>query len=474
MDDVRSRSQVGFDLLALRGARSLVAWPGFPVVFQAGALAAVVALVAVGLGVGPGLSAGQLLTLRKTNLTTLVVWGLWWPGMIAVAIAFGRAWCTVCPMELVSRAGDAVARRLAWPRLRLGRLLRAGWVVVALYLALQLLVAGLSIHRVPHYTAILLLALGGVALVTGLVFRAPRSFCRCFCPAGALLSVYGRLTPVQLEMRDPSLCKRCPTKDCVRAQNRHRLDGRSCPSLLRPFDRQAADGCVTCFQCAKVCPHGNVGYGLVSAAAPIRRKALLRPSEAAFVMVALGFVFHELAGEVSWVDDAFHAVPRGLAQIAPSVPLGWAEALWFLMLFPLVVWAAIAVLGRVAGCRGGLGPLLLAAATGAAPVVAVAHLAKAVAKLTSWGVYLPLALRDPHGLDTLSQVADGSLAAPAALLGLTAVGAASLALIPIAAWWALRRAWLMPAASIAAARVGSAAAAALFSAALAAWTWPVP
>ena len=41
------------------------------------------------------------------------------------------------------------------------------------------------------------------ALVTGLVFRQPRSFCKAFCPSGALLSVYGRYNPVQLEARDP-------------------------------------------------------------------------------------------------------------------------------------------------------------------------------------------------------------------------------------------------------------------------------
>jgi polyferredoxin len=463
--------RVKLDLLALRPLRWLWRSPAFPVALQALAFAAVVALVAIGFGVGAGRSPDELMTLRKTNLTTLVVWGLWWPGMIAVALAFGRAWCTVCPMELANRIGDAVARKVGWPRARLGKLLRAGWMIVILYLVLQLLVAGVSMHRVPHYTAILLLVLLGGALVTGLVFRQPRSFCKAFCPAGALLSVYGRYTPLQLEARDPSVCERCPTKDCVRNENRYRFDKRSCPSLLRPFHRDASDGCVLCLQCAKVCPYDNMGVGLVSADAPVRRKALLKPYEAAFVMVALGFVAHEVIGEVKWLDSVFHFVPERLAALAPAVSFGWFEALWFLVLFPLIVWGAIAGVGYLAGHRTGLRSLLLAAATGAAPVVAVAHLAKAAAKIASWGGFLPLSLSDPQGLHTLERLGDGSLSAPVAMVGLTVLGWVMLASILIIAWKAWRWARQIPAEAVAAARAGLVGALLLFSSVVVVWGW---
>jgi len=446
--------------------------PWFPVAFQAAALAAVAGLVAAGFGVGAGLRGEELLTLRKTNLSTLVVWGVWWPGMIAVALAFGRVWCTICPMELVNRAGDEAARRAGWRRAPLGRFLRAGWMVVAGYLVLQLLVAGMSVHRMPHYTAVLLMVLVGAALAAGLVFREPRSFCRAFCPAGALLSVYGRQTPFQLEVRDESVCAGCRTRDCVREENRHRLDGRSCPSLLRPFDRGPSDGCVMCLQCAKVCPHDNVGVGLVDGAAPIRRRTLLRPFEAAFVMVALGFVSHEVVGEVKWLDGAFHTVPDAVAKLAPSLPPGWFEAAWFLVAFPMGIWALVAAAGYASGHRAGVKTLLLAAATGAAPVVAVAHVAKAAAKLSSWGGYLPLALRDPRGLETARRISEHSLAAPASFAGLSVVGWAALALVALVAW--KTRHWLrqIPAESAAASRAGAAGAAVLFTAVLVVWSWP--
>jgi polyferredoxin len=464
-------SRVSLDLLKCKPVHGVVKWPWFPLVLQLAALGAVLALAAVGLGIGLGARPADLMILRKTNITTLVVWGIWWPSMIAVAVTFGRVWCTVCPMELVNRAADALARTIGWRRLPLGRILRAGWAILLLYLVLQVMVAGLSIHRVPHYTALFLLLLIGVALATGLVFRESRSFCRAFCPAGALLSVYGRNTSLQLETRDASMCAHCPTKDCIRAENRYRFDKRSCPSQLRPFHREPSDGCVLCLQCAKVCPYGNVGLGLVSNDTPVRRKSLLRPYEAVFVMVALGFVSHEVVGEVKWLDKTFHAIPALLARSLPTVSFGWFEAIWFLLLFPLLVWSVIAAAAFLFGHRGQTGLLLIAAATGAAPVVAMAHLAKAAAKLTSWGGFLPMALTDPHGLSTMRKVSTHAVAIPPPMIQLTLLGWLMLALVVIMAVKVWRWRQEIPQDAAIAMRAGLAGAALLFTVVLTTWTW---
>ena len=468
-----NKSRIKLDILAWKPVRSVLMLPVFPVALQALALVAVAWLALNGVGIGAGMKTEELLTLRKTNITTLVVWGLWWPAMITVALAFGRAWCTVCPLELVNRAGEAIARKIGWPRARLGKFLRAGWLIVVIYLILQLLVAGFSIHRVPHYTSIFLLVLISGALLAGLVFRDPRSFCRSFCPAGALLSVYGRFTPFQLEACDPSVCDECVTKDCLRAENRWNFDKRSCPSLLVPFRRSPSDGCVLCLQCAKVCPYHNMGVGLVDPGAPVRRKSLLRPYEAAFVMVALGFVSHDTIGEVSWLEAIFHAVPQWLNKLLPDVQFGWFEALWFLLLFPLLVWGVIAGAGYLAGHRSGLRSLLLAAATGAAPVVAVAHFAKAAAKVTSWGGFLPLSIRDPQGIETLQRLSGNTLASPASLLGLSLLGWVMLVFTVVMAWKAWRWSRQVPPESLIGARAGLAGVAILFSAVLIVWVWPV-
>lgn len=40
--------------------------------------------------------------LRNTNLSNLIVWSYWWPLIIVTAIFFGRFWCSICPMELIT------------------------------------------------------------------------------------------------------------------------------------------------------------------------------------------------------------------------------------------------------------------------------------------------------------------------------------------------------------------------------------
>jgi len=109
------------NLLAWKPVRLFVTSPWFPVGLQAATLAAVVGLVVNGWGVGLDKNPDELLLFRKTHLTTLMVWGLWWPGLIALTLVFGRVWCTICPMELVNRVGDAIARKVGWPRIRMGR-----------------------------------------------------------------------------------------------------------------------------------------------------------------------------------------------------------------------------------------------------------------------------------------------------------------------------------------------------------------
>lgn len=458
------------DLLARHWARALVAWRGFPVAIQALLLAVVVLLAFNGWGIGLTESAEELRTLRKTNLTTLVVWGLWWPAMIGSALALGRVWCTVCPMELVNRVADGAGRRLGYRRVPLGRWFRAGWFVLLAYLVLQILVAGISIHRVPHHTAVLLTALLAAALVTGVVFREPRSFCRSFCPAGALLSVYGRYTPIQLDVRNREVCSACEGKDCIDPRNRSGFDKRSCPSKLLPYAKGPSDPCVLCFQCAKVCPLDNVGFGLIGADQRSHRGKLLRPFEAAFVMLAAGFVAHEVVGEVKWLDGWFHWVPLALRSLVPSVSFGWFEAAWFLLMFPLLLWTIVTCLAYLLGHRDRLSPLLLAAATGAAPVVALAHLAKAVAKTASWASFLPFSVRDPAGMNTFGRLMDHSLQAPRSLADLPVIGWMMLALIAVVGWrsWCwLRQA---PSAFLPAARAGFVSTAILFTVVLAIWT----
>jgi len=198
---------------------------------------------------------------------------------------------------------------------------------------------------------------------------------------------------------------------------------------------------------------------------------MLRPFEAAFVLVAAGFVAHEVVGEVKWLDAHFHFVPDLLHAWVPAVRFGWWEAAWFLLLLPAAVWSLVAVIARLLGQTSGLKTLLLAAATGAAPVVAMAHLAKALAKITSWAGYLPLAAADPAGQQTFRRLAEGAVARPDRLVDLSFVGWITLVALLWIGWRGWRWARAAAPEALPAARAGLATVGLLFSAVLTVWCW---
>ena len=178
------------DLLRWPPVRALIGWRGFPRLFQAMLLAVFVALIVLSWGVfAPSRVDAKLFA--KCHFVTLLIWGIWWPAMVWVAILFGRLWCAVCPLELVGAHAESLGRALGLPQLPLRRWAASGVVILAFYALLQMSVAGAHINRVPAYTSFFLLGLLGLATLTGLVFR-DRAFCRGFCPVGLLLGTYGR------------------------------------------------------------------------------------------------------------------------------------------------------------------------------------------------------------------------------------------------------------------------------------------
>jgi len=423
------------DLLTSSAARKIVRNALFPYILQAAVLVVFFILMANGLrsaATGTGIKDFYL-TFRKTNLTSLVVWGLWWPGMILGAILLGRLWCTVCPMELASNISRRAARRIGVKGIGMPSWVRAGYLVLVGYIVLQLLVAGFSVHRVPLYTAYVLATILGTAVVVGTLFREPRAFCAGFCPAALLLEAYGRLAHLRVAPRRESVCERCRTKDCMKEENITRWNARSCPSLLRVDQPRFGDGCVECFQCAKACPHHNVGFGLLDAPAKKDMMDRLRTAAALFVFAACGFVAHELFSEVKPMNNVFHMVPRWLSHIVnrPDA-FRWFEPLWFLGILPFCLVILLWVFARAAKNRIELKELLTQSAYGFIPIVAAGHAAKAIIKMNSWGGYLPEALRNPVGMHKALSITSGELAAHEPIFPIPIIAAIGCALLLLA------------------------------------------
>jgi polyferredoxin len=436
-DEQRSASP-GFNLLRIGPIRAVMLSPLFPYVVQIAVLGLLIWLAWVGWGLfaPEGVPSKQF---AKTNLVNLLIWGIWWPAMVWLAVLFGRVWCAVCPLELVANLTERVGRGAGLPQRTLGRWLRAGFLILVLYAVIQLLVAGAELHRVPAYTSVFLLVLLGLAAVVGLLYR-DRAFCRGFCPVGLLLATYGRGSMLAVRPEQKQTCQDCPGHDCLQACNRTRLDARSCPSLLNPSKLKENSDCLVCGQCMKACPPSNMGLYLRRPFHPNdARERIASWSVTLFVMLVSGFVAYELFSEWKAAKAVFLWVPQTVAELGGLAPYeGWIKGIWMLGVVPLAVWSVLGGLVLLFRGAANLGDAWRRLALPLTVIVAAGHMAKGLAKLVSWGGYLPSALQAPTGTDAAVAITAGAMDKPAALLPLPIVSEVSLILLAAMAYFGVR------------------------------------
>lgn len=437
MNQPKTSFRQGFDLLRISVVRRLLLWPGFPYIFQLAFLAVFVALAVIGWNLYAPAGVNDKL-FAKTNLVNLLIWGLWWPIMIWVAVLLGRIWCAVCPLELVANFSERLGRKLGVRQRSLNKWLRSGALIVTLYALIQMLVAGVHLHRIPTYTSFFLVGLLASAAVVGFLFK-DRAFCRGFCPVGMLLNAYGRGGMLAVRSRSGQTCSSCTGRDCVLACNRTKLDGRSCPSLLNPAKLNSNSDCLVCGQCIKSCEPDNIALYLRRPFhAGDGREALASWPLTLFVMLVSGFVTYELCTEWAAARQVFLWAPEQLSLAAGLAKNnGWMKGVWTLLLYPALLWS---LLGGLVSLFDGekLTSVWRRLALPMVIIVAAGHMAKAVAKIASWAGYLPYALAEPTGVDTVQKMTAGTTALPAALLSKPLVSIIGLALIAVGFAFAIR------------------------------------
>jgi plastocyanin len=196
------------------------------------------------------------------NFAIIFVWIVWWALLKIVLVPLtGRLWCTMCPIPapgewlqrrgiLVKRGNEPLSLAKKWPR-RLDNvwLQNIGLLAVTVFSPIIL--------TLPSVTGIVLLTFIVIAVVLSLVFER-RVFCRYFCPVGGFVGLYSLVSPLELRVKDPEVCRNHREKECYLGS----AEGYGCPWMVKPWKLQRNACCGLCTECLKTCPKDNVAINL--------------------------------------------------------------------------------------------------------------------------------------------------------------------------------------------------------------------
>jgi hypothetical protein len=395
-------------------------------------------------GVNDATAATDAFPLIYTNATTLVFWVIWFMGLVLLAPLLGRLWCGFCPLGFVSEALGRVGLNKKWPN----KFLR-GFLPVTLFILGVVAVIFFAVHKSPHLTA---LTVGGsllLAIVSGLIWQRS-AFCGFLCPVGLTLSLYGRLSPLRVGVKDATLCSACKDKGCQKRESswkrwdlpsmviHKKVYTTTCPVALDPPTMEGAD-CLFCLNCVRGCKNKNMG---VLWGGRERAKSLSTP--ALFLLTFLvGLLSLALVRTWPWLGDF-------LTPGAFSTPL--ALGLWLGLTLPALIIFGGAIFWFLEGALSGtkdVPPLKGDAPNtikkrvnliffGAAKVLATpfvglvlgGHMALALVKLNAKIAYFPYLFLDPFGKDSyLAMHVAKSLHVPDMLLPLGVIGPLGLMLL---------------------------------------------
>ena len=338
--------------------------------------------------------------LRNTNLSNLIVWSYWWPLIIVTAILFGRFWCSICPMELITSFFGKIGLRR-----KPNKLLKSGWIITLFYVII--LVVGIhtfAIHRIPQYMAIYMIILLVIAIISGLIWEK-RTFCTYICPVGHLLGLYSLLSFRKLRVIDSNVCKNCKTKDCISKSNHYKFIGRSCTSELYPAKITDNKSCILCGQCVKSCSKNNISIQKRKLAADLFNNIKLSWAEISFFMIVSGFVVYEVLSEWKVTKNILLTIPNKIIHyfnITENLT-GPTKAIVLFIIIPAIFYMIFALLNKFVSketWKKSFTQLVIAIL----PITASMHLLKALLKTTSRIPYWNFVFSDPKGIETAQMI----------------------------------------------------------------------
>ena len=322
------------------------------------------------------------------NFSIIFVWIAWWTALKLFFIPFGgRSWCSICPIPMpgewlqnggiLQPKGKGIGLNLRWPKFLRGDWLQAGgFMMIGLFSAVTL--------TSPLVTALVLLGIIVLSLVLSLVFER-RAFCNYLCPIGGFTGLYAQAGPVEVRVKDSSVCAAHSEKTCYTA----------CPWGQYPLALKSSTACGLCMECLRVCPKDNIAVNLRPWGSDLGPKTKHRLDETLLGLVMLASAL---------IDSAVFLGPWGeLKSAAYAIGSGswWVFAGAFLLLtlvilpglFGLAVWAG----QKLSGVKESLGKAMAQQGQVLVPLGMMAWIAFTVSfAFTKFGYVLPV-VSDPLG-----------------------------------------------------------------------------
>ena len=427
--------------------------------------------------------------LMYTNLGNILFWVIWIMGLVMMAPLAGRAWCAVCPMGALNEWIARWGLKASFPKALRNDYLKA--------LALFSTVLLLGIGRIHHYPAATGYYLAGwllVAVIMGFIFSG-RSLCQRLCPIGGMLGLYGRCAPVEISVRNQTVCNDCEGKECVkgsstlitgglgRIRSKLRLRRHPCPVNLRVWDMMGTDRCLMCFNCMRICPYDNVAVNFRRPVSALWNDGYPRYSETLLTASLTGFIV--LSYLRFWPSMAA-LVAKPVSYLSPFTGVAGSRLvfiMWTGIALPLLVLflpAALTFWSRVVKGNGTaedvriedrspafkvwiepssvretvnddpgadeevmgtdtLKGLVAAFSPSVIPVVLSGHLVLALVKLSAKTGYLPLAIADPPGMRTYLAIEElGLVPRPGFIVPMAGIKIAAVCLVAAGLWFSIR------------------------------------
>jgi polyferredoxin len=319
----QSSDPAGFNLLDIPWIRKVLTWNYLPPLFQVPLL--IMFAILLYLAFFDIQDGGK-------NLSTKLIWTVWWAGVIFTFVLVGRLWCFMCPLGAVSEwLSNAVkaTRRLPVP-------LRNVWLANMLFISLTWLDITLGVVGLPVLTGILFISITVIAIITSLIYER-RTFCRYLCPIGGLIGIYSLFSAVELRSKDCAVCKSHMKKECYAGSD----EGRGCPMFEVVPTMDSNNACNFCGECIKTCSKDNISLRFRPFFKDAWTTSRYSLDEAVLAIVLVGVSFF-VTGDMlepweGWMATAKALVPAELLGIKYDYTIEVVAKSVLYVLFSLVI-----------------------------------------------------------------------------------------------------------------------------------------